>query len=333
MDIAIDFAHSAYKGAVAGDQSKTATVPTLATLTPAAKMHGVRNARETEVYAGGQYIYLSERGDQPHTNAQAFMDTWHSRALLYATLAKLLEPGEHTINLVAAIPVAPLMADSARATVRAMVKWLQAQHTFAINRKDYTVTIRQCLVRPQPTGAFYEFALDDFGYNRLIDDSDINLRYAVVDAGSNTLDVCCMERSGSNLWPLPELTSGASLGMSWAAQRLKALISERGQSVSQAQADALLLQYIKRGSARTSAGLDINALAQAALDEWRAQAVEFVNRLWKQDNGAAVTLITGGGAHLLRRDIQYRNVTVLSDPVTANARGLAKYARREGIWK
>jgi hypothetical protein len=188
-------------------------------------------------------------------------------------------------------------------------------------------------VRAQPTGAFYEYALDEYGNNRLRDDPNIDLWYAVVDAGSNTLDVCCMARTGANLWPLPELTGGAPLGLSWAAQHLQKLVEERKQTISQAHADALLLQCIKSGIGRTSAGIDVNALAQAALDEWRAQAVEFVNRLWKEDNGAAVTLLTGGGAHLLKSDIQYRNVRVLPDPVTANARGLAKYAQREGVWK
>ena len=333
--ISIDLAHSAYKGAIAGDNPQATIVPTPATLEPPAKIHGVRNARETVVYHSGQYVYLSARGKSPITNAQAFDDNWHSRALLYATLFDLLGEGEHTINLIAGIPIAPLMADSARATVRMITRWVEGQHKFSVNGKEATVIVQKCLIRAQPTGAFYEYALDDYGKNRLADDPNIDRRYAVFDPGANTLDLACIERTGQNLWPIPTLTGGAPLGLSWAAHRLQKLIqSERGREISQVEADALLLEFIKRGAALTKSGIDATALAQAAIDEWSSEAISFAARLWGNDHGAAITLLTGGGASLLKKDVLYPGGTVvLSDPITANARGLAKYAQREGVWR
>lgn len=332
--IAIDLAHSAGKAAIAGDNPRTAVTPTPATLEPPDKMYGVRSEKETVVYHSGQYVYLSRRGSAPITNAQAFADNWHGRALLYAGLFNLLGEGKHVVNLIAAIPVAPLMVDSARATVRMITKWIQDKHVFSVNGKESAVIVERCLVRAQPTGAFYEHALDNHGVNRLADDPNIDLRYAVVDIGANTADIACIERNGSNLWPVPALTAGDALGLSWAATHLQKLVkAERGREITQVEADDLLLSFIKHGTALPKSGIDAGALAQAAIDEWKSKVIAFIASAWGSDHGAAVTLLTGGGASLLKSDILYPGKTILlSDPITANARGLAKYAQREGVW-
>lgn len=337
--ISIDLAHSAYKATIAGDNPQTVIIPTPATLKPQAVMLGAKATKETAVSVDGQQVYLTPRGQQPLTNEAAFSDNWHTKALLYAALFNLLGEGEHTARLVVGVPVAPLMGElsKVRAFARGVTRWVEGEHVFAVNGKEVAVTIVECLVRPQPIGAFYDYALNNNGGFRL-EDHNIDLWYAVIDAGSNTLDCTILRKDNRGVFgPDPDMTAGTKLGLSWASQQFATLIKERGQDIEAVTADALLLQYIKhgvkRGAIYTSAGLDVTALAQAALDEWASQAVGFITRLWKDDHQAAVTLLTGGGAALLKPHINYRAVMVLSDPITANARGLAKYAQREGVWK
>jgi hypothetical protein len=328
QSLSIDIANHRFKAALTPD-AVTACVRSLATQAPQVRMHGVKKETETVVRFNGATVYVGKRGADMRTDRDIFGDAWETRALTYAALAQLLPAGSHDLRIVAGLPVGVLMSGDAATTARKLRAWLQGQHVFTVDDKSYGVNVQKVLARAQPAGAFYEYALDENGTWRLSRQEE-EFNFAVVDVGSNTLDLTVMHDAKH----VPALSGGAPLGFSWAAKALKdAIYGEYGEAVSLAVANELL----EKKASFTTAGNDIIALVDGARNEWLSQVAAEIGRVWPNgENTAAVTLLVGGGARLVKNTVQamgYRGVTLLDDPVTANARGLAKYARRERVWK
>ncbi len=322
-NIGLDVAFSRYKIATA---ETVRQIPSLVSRTEQVTMYGVRQEKPLRVEFNSTEAWVGA-GDAMRADFGMLTGAWEQRALTYAAFYRLLGSGEHTVRIVAGLPVQVLMSGNARQTVKALRDWLEGEHVYLVRTKvEMRVQVERVLVRPQPSGAFYEWSLNESGL--WARSEDVGLRYAVVDVGSNTLDCTVLQDAA----PVPALSGGAQLGMSWAAGELAKRSPTR---LTLPEADELLIKYLESGRAITTANDDVSGLVSAVLDDWRSKAEAYISRLWPgSDHTGAVTLVTGGGAAVVRDVLRdYRNVEVLKDPVTANARGLAKYARRDGIWK
>lgn len=268
------------------------------------------------------------------TDFDMLSGSWEQRALTYAALYRLLGAGEHVVRLVVALPVQVLSGAEAKKTARQLEHWLLGEHTFTAQKRQCGVEITQVLPRPQPLGAFFEWGLNDEGLWAR-SKKDLARRVGVLDIGFNTLDLLTLQEGK----PVERFTGGDQLGMSRPAALLANRVQrEWGRRLSLHEVDALLQDYQRSGEAEVAAGgevRDVSMMARDVLDQWAGEVVAYLGGVWGNDPGFATTIITGGGAPSLEGPVKSRwgGVEVLRQPVTANARGLAKYARRDGIWK
>jgi hypothetical protein len=149
---------------------------------------------------------------------------------------------------------------------------------------------------------------------------------AVCDVGFNTLDLFAVQ--GGEI--VARFTGGDTAGMRRAAELLAGAVrAQHGVEMSLHEADALLRR--RRPRLHTAGGeVDLRPLVSQAHDAAAAGVVTFVERQWGNGRQFAHLLFTGGGAEALRDGLlrQYPHGVVLPAPVTANAVGLARYARR-----
>jgi len=249
------------------------------------------------------------------------------RAVFYDAVFRLLGGGSHRdVVLMVGLPV-EVMADRDRAkeTLRALKRWVVARHRFAVNHVPVTLQVADVRVMAQPAGAFFAWGLDNRGrWART--KVDLKAPVAICDIGFNTLDLFAVQ--GGEV--VARFTGGDTAGIRRAAELLvSAVRAEHDVELSLHEADALL--RLKRPVIYTADGeVNLRALVRQALETAAAGIITFVEQRWGNGRQFAHLLFTGGGAEALREALlrQYPHGVVLSDPVTTNAVGLARYAVR-----
>jgi hypothetical protein len=260
------------------------------------------------------------------------------RVLTYATLFELLSAGgflaeEVGLNLVVGLPVEVLQGPEANETVKRLKGWLVGEHSFAVDGQETTLRIHRVVPMAQPVGAFCEWGLGLDGRWRR-DRDDALATVAVLDLGFNTLDLLGVRNGRISA----RYTEGDTLGMRRAVQVLVQSACSQYQvgDLSLHEADGLVREYV-RGRGRRPVKLsvpggrqDVSHLVGTAIDVAAGEVSTFVAQVWGQGGRFAYLLLTGGGCLVLGERLrqQLRHAVVLDDPVTANARGLARAAQR-----
>lgn len=249
------------------------------------------------------------------------------RALLYASLGLLVQEG--SISLLVGLPV-EVLQDRTRATetLRALRAWLVGEHVFSLDGNEIHLSIGAVKAIAQPVGAYFAWGLDPAGRWRR-ERADLKAPIAVCDVGFNTLDLFAIE----NRDVTAKYTGGDTLGMRRAASLLREGVKRQYDvTLTLHQADALLrerppLVYTPEGE------MDVADLRDQALEATATDVIAFVEERWGNARQFRHLLATGGGSAALRDALLalYPHAIVLDDPVTANARGLAKYAARPGV--
>ena len=260
------------------------------------------------------------------------------RALTYATLFDLVDGGTIDLNIVVGLPVEVLQGPDARAIVKGLRGWLLGEHQFTVDGQDAHLNIHALLPMAQPVGTFLEWGLDLRG-QWARDTKDFTLPSGVCDLGFNTLDLFTVKGGEVSA----RYTRGDTLGMRRAATALVDIVKRQYQrGLSLHEADGILRKYAKPGAIllamADSAGgtVDIRPLVRSSLDVAAGEVSSFIEQAWGNGRQFAHLLLTGGGCLALgdRLRQQLPHATLLHDPVTANARGLARLAQREGLrWK
>jgi hypothetical protein len=248
------------------------------------------------------------------------------RALTYGTLGQLLGPGEHQAALVVGFPV-EVLADKAlaQAVLQQLRGWLVGVHEFTVDEQTTRLTVLQVQALAQPAGAYFAWGLDERGkWTRPT--ADLQALVGIADAGFNTLDIFTVQ--GGQV--VARFTGGDTAGMRRAAEIVVQGVRQKyGVTLSLHQADALLRE---RRPTLASAGqsLDLTALAQQARATAASGVISFLESRWGNGRQFAHLLFTGGGMLALQESLlaQYPYGVILPEPVTANATGLARYARR-----
>lgn len=248
------------------------------------------------------------------------------RALFYATLFRLLGPGEHAVSLMVGLPV-EVMADREQAleVLAGMRRWMVGEHHFTVNGQEAWLSVQAVRAMAQPAGAFFAWGLDNGGrWARA--KGDLQAPVAICDVGFNTLDLFAVQ--GGEV--VGRFTGGDTAGVRRAAERLIQGVQARYRiSLSLQEADSYL--RMPEAPLYTSGGrVSIQTLVRQAMDVSAAEIVAFVESRWGNGRQFAHVLFAGGGAALLREALlrQYPHGVILPDPVTANAVGLARYAVR-----
>ena len=247
-------------------------------------------------------------------------------ALTYTSLGLLLGPGQHTASLIVGLPV-EVMSDRqvALQTLSTLRAWLKGEHCFEVDHQQISLNIAAINVMAQPAGAFFAWGLDEHGrWIRSAD--DLKAPVGICDIGFNTLDVFSVE--GGQV--VASFTGGDTLGMRRAAEMLTRAIKTRyGVRLSLHEADALLRE--RHPELHTSNGkVDLSAMVRQVLEATAGQVVAFLESRWGNGRQFAYLLATGGGALALKDALlhAYPHLVVLPEPISANAAGLACYARR-----
>jgi len=257
------------------------------------------------------------------------------RALTYATLFDLVDGGAIDLRIVVGLPVEVLQGPNARAIVKGLRGWLLGEHQFTVDGKEAHLHIHSLLPMAQPVGAFLEWGLDLAGqWTR--DTADFTLPAGVCDLGFNTLDLFTVKGGEVSA----RYTRGETLGMRRAATALVDIVRRQYQrDLSLHEADGLLREYVSSGPilmAMAGGTVDVRALIRSALDVAAGEVTSFIERVWGNGRQFAHLILTGGGCLALgqRLSQQLPHATLLHDPVTANARGLARLAQRGDLrWK
>lgn len=283
---------------------------------------GLRKAKHTNCYrvVYQDYFYLVgdiENYTQPvsRLDLDRFSGGPEMEALLLAAFFNLLGPGEHEACCAVGLPVHVLMAKNHSETVKGVKSWLRGDHSGTVNEKPIRVKIHDVVVLAQPLGTFFDWALDENG-QWCRTEADFNGKTAIVDLGFYTLDIFVIAKG----IVLQRHTWGENSGIYQAADALcRLLLQTTGQGVPLREAEEML-----RADASTP-------LVQQVLSNMADTVVSFCERVLGS-SPVRVILGTGGGMHFdpirLKFQKRYPNSVIPQDPIGANARGLAKYAKR-----
>lgn len=241
----------------------------------------------------------------------------------------LMNPVE-PVAILQALPVEALQKkEVGQAILAGQRSWLVGEHVFKLDGRERRVTVSQIKAMPQPLGSYFFWGLDPHGV-WIKSEDDFNALTVVADIGFNTLDLFGIERGRV----IGHYTGGQNLGMHNAAAGIARQVREQyGIELSLHQADELLQVHIAGQEAVVyqNGKHQVAAIVQQALDEAFAGISDFLRAHWKK-GGYNKVIITGGGAKALRKPLlqQYPAAFVPTDPVTANADGLARFAARTG---
>ncbi|WP_290649339.1 ParM/StbA family protein [Aquisalimonas sp.] len=200
-----------------------------------------------------------------------------------------------------------------------LVSRLRGDHTVTRHvgrkRRDLSIRLEDIEVVPQPLGTFWSEVLDSRGQLRG-DSRLLGGRVGIIDVGFRTTDFATIvEGEYAPAWSRT-VPLGISTGYDTLAAALSAQYGLERETYT-------LDQAVIDGQINVSGQHeDITGLRDQILGEVATKLMVELQSLWQLTDYDAV-LLTGGGAHVLERYLrpQVPQSLVVSDPVTANARG------------
>lgn len=255
------------------------------------------------------------------------------RALLYAALGKIIGSGTHQTALMIGLPV-EIIQDEALVgeTMRGLQSWVIGEHTFSVDEQPINLTISQLKVMAQPVGSYFAWGLDARGkWIRPIE--ALKQPVGVCDIGFNTVDLFAVEKGEV----VNRFVGGNTLGMHRANEMTARHIRTKyGVDLSLHQADELMRVYLNRQLPLfyyAEGEVDLSQPIHQALDDTFATLNQFIRSHWDRARQFRHLIITGGGAQALKTWLlpHYPQAIILSNSVTANADGMARYSVRPGL--
>ncbi len=269
----------------------------------------------------------------PSPELQALTYTGLGRLLAASGLSPDGQPVQAELAAVIGLPVQVLQGAEAVRTTQGLSDWLVGEHSFELDDRPFSLRVRGIKAMAQPMGAFFEWGLDPGGqWARSA--SDLKATVGILDLGFNTLDLVVL--SGGQI--VRRYTDGTTLGLRRGARVLQELFAARtGRRVSLHQADQYL-QQAGRGGAEVLVGgepFNLKPLARQALDVAAGEVRAYLSQVWEDGSQFDYLLFTGGGVLALGERLRsaFPRAVELAEPVTANARGLARFAQRRGLFE
>lgn len=263
-----------------------------------------------------------------------------NRSLIYAALGTSFNGnGYHAgddLAVMLGFPVEIMLnKPKAKDTLRTVKRWLIGPHEFAVDDRPFECNINQVRAIAQPVGAYFDWGLDVNG-EWIRETEALKLPVAVCDVGYHTVDLFAVE--GGEV--TDRFTKGDNLGMHRVARVIRTHVREQYgiDAYSLHQADALVRQHIAGQPAvlYCDAGrVDLSGLIDQALEQAYTAIGDFIKDNWQSGKQFYRIIITGGGGQALRHQFlrHYPSAYLPADSVVANARGLLKWALRQGVFK
>jgi len=95
--------------------------------------------------------------------------------------------------MIAGLPLEPLSGSDAQTNADAVRQWLRGQHAWETNGKPSQVTISDVRVTSQPTGALFEYLLDDNGQFIPERKAHFNEEIGILSIGFNTIEMLAIK--------------------------------------------------------------------------------------------------------------------------------------------
>jgi len=226
----------------------------------------------------------------------------------YARQAKMAEYNQ-PLTLLVGMPLEPLTGQPAavKEVVARVKNWLKGRHEWAADKRPFVVEVADVNVTSQPTGALYDFLLNDEGKFYTDRKELVKKEVGVVSVGFNTVELLVAQNGA----PVQRFTGGATNGV----RRLLELVNRDGL-YSLGELDTEL-----RGGNLDYAG---------SLDLWGREIAGQVERQWgKAWKRFGQIIVVGGGSVLLNGNLSQMfngKAAMPEQPVLAIARGLYKLA-------
>lgn len=264
----------------------------------------------TKYYSGN---HAHEWGRPVETlDYQRLNGTPEMKAVLYAAMTQY-EAGAREIltqplKVIVGMPIQPLTGEPAEVaqTVTMVKQWLKGHHNWTANGKECAAIIEDVIIASQPTGAFYDYVLDDSGNFYTDRKALIAQEVGIISIGFNTIEMMVTQKGQAN----QRFTSGETNGV----RRLLELMNPEGL-YSLGEIDTAI-----RSKAKTP--------SRENLTVWGREFSGQVERIWgKNWPRFGRVLVVGGGAILLKEQIYktFKGKAVIPDsPVMSIARGLYK---------
>jgi plasmid segregation protein ParM len=230
------------------------------------------------------------------------------RAILYASFTRYRQAYDmpkEPVTLYVGMPLEPLSGprDEVKAMVRNVRKWLKGEHTWRADGGGFRLVVDKVAVTSQPTGAFFDYLIDDDGDLIPAHKATMKKEIGVISVGFNTVELLVIQ----NKRPVQRFSTGRTAGV----RRLLELVDGNGL-YSLGELDGQL----REGALDTDEELPIWAR------EVMGQVEKTWGRAWRR---FARVIVVGGGAILLRDHLSFAGRAYWPDqPVMAIARGLYK---------
>lgn len=261
-----------------------------------------------------QSRFLHRREDRDFVKG----DEWYS--LFLAALTELAK-GNAEMQIVTGLPVA-FYDDSA--TVQARVVG-----THAIKREGrraQTFTVTDCRVIPQPFGALLAATLNDAG--KIVNKDLATGAVGIIDVGGKTTNLLSVNR----LAEIGTETASVNVGVWDVVRALRAELDRDYPGLDHLKDHQVVAAMVEGSIKYYGEPVDLVGILAPILEPMAREVANEARKLW---NGAATIdqiLVTGGGGLLIGPYVckEFRHAAVVEEPVTANARGYFRFARR--LW-
>ena len=246
--------------------------------------------------------------------------------MMLTTLALLAEEDHEHIRLVTGIPVSDFQRVKEKYRQALLgthsIRLLQTDGNWGV---DYSVTINEVKIIPQPVGTLFWAVLGDDG--SLINKACAAGKMAVLDIGQHTVD---LTRTNTLEFVDRESTSFNDIGLFTAYQDLSyELNSKLGIQIPPEEME----QYVRSGAVKIGGHMhsihaEKDAVFQSAADKILSRAKNTWVNMWELDK----VLITGGGAMVLGEYLcrAFNNGEICPDATFTNCLGYYRYGRR--VW-
>jgi hypothetical protein len=130
-----------------------------------------------------------------------------TRAVLYGNFSQYIAQYglfDGPLSILVGLPLEPLSGPEAQANANAVRQWLKGEHRWEADAKPCQVTIAEVKVTSQPSGALFDYLLDEKG--QFISERKVYLKeeIGIVSIGFNTLELLTVKDKA----PVQAMTAG-----------------------------------------------------------------------------------------------------------------------------
>jgi len=272
---------------------------------------GMKTASQAETIRIGWNTFAVGEGawnwGEPLTNRDySALTSIERMALVFAAIARILEPGEYEAEgMVIGLPVNLLMDETQGQAIMGGLKAYKGLHEFSTAKGQYKLSIQKLKALAQPVGAYADWLLDD---ELRIRKNGRQAEVAILDVGMNTLDLYVVQDGKV----LPRFIGGAKVGV----RRLLEILNSNGHDPEELDAQ------LRSGRLKPS---------KEQLESWLSEVLAAIERTWPSLRRFTTVIPAGGGAVLLGDLLRLALITKGAavnwpeDPAITNVNGLWKW--------